>query len=135
MIDYLLDAGPLIGLLDGTDQWHRWSAQALTNLNGPLATTETALAEVCHRLRRLRPALQETLLMVAEGRVAVYPILSSQPQRTAELLEKYPRMDAGDATLVVLSEQFPRAKLLTVDRRDFAIYRRADGRPVPTIMP
>jgi hypothetical protein len=37
-------------------------------------------------------------------------------------------MDAGDATLVVLSEQYPRAKLLTVDTRDFAVYRRGDGK-------
>lgn len=135
MINHLLDAGPLIGLLDAADQWHDWSTNALSEVDEPLATTETALAEVCHRLRHLRPALQATLLMVAEGRLLVFPILSSRPQRTAEFLEKYPKMDAGDATLVVLSEQFPRARLLTVDRRDFAIYRRGDGRAVPTIMP
>jgi hypothetical protein len=38
-INYLVDAGPLIGLLDGDDQWHEWSRQTLTVLDEPLATT------------------------------------------------------------------------------------------------
>jgi predicted nucleic acid-binding protein len=46
-INYLVDAGPLIGLLDGDDQWHEWSRQTLTVLDEPLATTETATAEAC----------------------------------------------------------------------------------------
>jgi len=37
--------------------------------------------------------------------------------------------------LLILSELFPRAKLLTLDRADFSVYRRRDGRPVPCIMP
>jgi hypothetical protein len=44
-------------------------------------------------------------------------------------------MDLGDATLVVLSELYPKAKLVTVDVRDFTIYRRNDGTPVPIIAP
>jgi len=41
----------------------------------------------------------------------------------------------ADATLVVLSEQYPKAKLITIDEKDFTIYRRRDGHPVPCIMP
>jgi hypothetical protein len=33
------------------------------------------------------------------------------------------------------AEARPRARLLTVDVRDFTIYRRRDGSPVPCIMP
>ncbi len=32
-INYLVDAGPLIGLLDQDDQWHEWSRQTLTVLD------------------------------------------------------------------------------------------------------
>ncbi len=134
-INYLVDAGPLVGLLDADDQWHDWSDRTLTVLDEPLASTETALAEACHHLRDHRPALQELMLMLAEGRLRLAPILSVHPRRVGELLEKYPRMDAGDATLVVLSELFPRARLITVDSRDFGIYRRRDGRAVPSIIP
>ena len=133
-INYLVDAGPLIGLLDGDDQWHEWSRQTLTVLDEPLATTETATAEACHRLRNLRPALQELTLMIAEGRVVLVPVLSEHPHRVGELLAKYPRMDAGDATLVVLSELCPRAKLITVDD-DFRHYRRFRHQAIPLVIP
>jgi predicted nucleic acid-binding protein len=134
-INYLLDAGPLVGLFDAADQWHSWSRGALGAIEERMATTETALAEACHHLRRTRSALRDIMLMLAEGRVVLVSILNENPQRIGELLEQYPEMDVGDATLVVLSEVFPRAKLVTIDRRDFSIYRRRDGHAVPTIMP
>ena len=133
-INYLVDAGPLIGLLDRDDQWHRWSTQTLTVLDEPLATTETAVAEACHRLRNLRPALQQLTLMIAEGRVLLVPVLSEHPRRIGELLAKYPLMDTGDATLVVLSELCPRARLITVDD-DFRRYRRFRNQAIPFVMP
>jgi predicted nucleic acid-binding protein len=133
-ISYLVDAGPLIGLLDGDDQWHEWSKQTLTVLDEPLSTTETAIAEACYRLRNLRPALLELTVMVAEGRVVLQPVLSEHPRRVGELLAKYPRMDVGDATLVVLSELFPRATVITVDD-DFRRYRRFRNHAIPLVIP
>ncbi len=133
-INYLVDAGPLIGLLDRSDQWHDWSRETLIILDERLATTETAVAEACHRLGRLRPALLELVKMIEEERVLLVPVLSEQPKRVGELLAKYPEMDAGDATLVVLSEQFPRAKLITVDN-DFRRYRRLRSQVIPLVIP
>lgn len=133
-INYLVDAGPLIGLLDRDDQWHPWSMQTLTVLDEPLATTETAIAEACHRLRNLRPALLELTLMIAEGRVLLLPVLGEYPRRVGELVAKYPRMDVGDATLVVLSELYPRARLITVDN-DFRQYRRLRNQAIPLVIP
>ena len=132
-INYLVDAGPLIGLLDGDDQWHTWSTHTLTVLDEQLVTTETAVAEAFHRLRKLRPALQELTAMMAEGRVRLEPVLSEHPLRVGDLLLKYPLMDAGDATLVVLSELYPRAKLITVDD-DFRRYRRFRNQAVPLVI-
>jgi uncharacterized protein len=133
-INYLVDAGPLIGFLDGDDQWHEWSLRALEVLDEPLVTTETVVAEVCHRLRRLRPALAVIPRLVAEGRLQLAPVFAQQPQRVGELLGKYPAMDAGDATLVVLSELYPRARLITIDE-DFRRYRRMRNQTIPLIMP
>lgn len=134
-IRYLVDAGPLVGLLDADDQWHEWSRETLSVIEEPVASTETAVAEACHHLRRHRPALAALIEMVATGRVILVPTFTTHPERLAALLKKYPLMDAGDATLVVLSEVFPRAKLVTIDVQDFRLYRRQDGRAVPTIMP
>jgi predicted nucleic acid-binding protein len=133
-INYLVDAGPLIGLLDGDDQWHTWSRETLSVLDEQRATTETAVAEACHRLRLLRPALAELVRLIAEERLLLMPVLSEQSRRVGELLAKYPLMDVGDATLVVLSELFPRARLITVDD-DFRRYRRCRNQTIPLVMP
>ncbi|MDO8539252.1 MAG: hypothetical protein Q7S40_02345 [Opitutaceae bacterium] len=44
-------------------------------------------------------------------------------------------MDAADASLVVLSELYPKAKLLTIDARHFGIYRRRENEALPLIAP
>ena len=133
-INYLVDAGPLIGFLDRDDQWHEWSTRTLEVLDEPSATTETVVAEACHRLRKLRPALAVIPRLIAEGRLQLVPAFAAEPGRVGELLAKYPLMDAGDATLVVLSELFPRAKLITVDD-DFRRYRRLRNQVIPLMIP
>jgi uncharacterized protein len=132
---HLLDAGPLVGLLDADDQWHEWSRKTLAAIHGNLRTTETAVAEACYHLRDQRPALSAILRMIDAGALVLEPLVQRRAARIGRLLADYAEMDPGDATLVVLSEQFPRAKLVTVDVRDFTIYRRSDGTPVPIIAP
>ncbi len=45
------------------------------------------------------------------------------------LLRKYAdmNMDLADACIVLLSEAFPQAAVLTLDKRDFVLYRKRDG--------
>jgi hypothetical protein len=62
-------------------------------------------------------------------------IWDAHGKRAAELISRYPNMDAGDASLVVLSENFPRAKIITLDVRDFTVYRRFRDEPLPLIHP
>ena len=121
-INYLVDAGPLVGLLSERDQWHAWSANTLTLLQERLATTETALAEACYLLGNRRTAILEIVHMVQAGVLVPFPTLAEDAGRIGALLQKYPQMDLGDATLVVLSERIPRARLITVDRKDFSVY-------------
>lgn len=134
-INYLVDAGPLVAHLNESDQWHAWASPTIRALGETLHTTEAALAEVCHHLRKRRPAINILMELIETGTLCVHPVFPMQTSRLKEMLSKYDRMDLGDATLVVLSEEYPRAKLITIDRTDFTVYRRRDGNPVPTIMP
>lgn len=68
------------------------------------------------------------------GRLRILPGWE-QSDRLNLLLEKYPQMDAGDASLVVLSERFPKAKIITTDVRDFTVYRRFRNEALPLIHP
>ena len=104
-------------------------------LDETLHTTDAALTEACYLLRHRRSAINMLMDSVENGFLCVHPIFPAQTARIKELLNKYDCMDLADATLVVLSEQYPKAKLITLDKKDFTIYRRHDGLPVPCIMP
>ena len=133
-IDYLVDAGPIVGLLSETDQWHAWSDPALTLIDTQLATTEMAWGEICHLLRKDRIALFAAIEALETGRVVLLPVWD-RASRIRMLMEHYPQMDAGDASLVVLSERFPKAKIITTDVRDFMVYRRFRNEALPLIHP
>lgn len=45
------------------------------------------------------------------------------------------RMDAADASLVMLFEIHRNAKIITTDRRDFTLYRRFGCQRLPVILP
>lgn len=136
VVRYLVDAGPLVGAFSPRDQWHEWSREALGVLGTETYTTETVFAEAGHLLKPYPKGLVQLLRSLHEGKVRFLSVYPQQAARCMELILKYPqRMDVGDASLVILSETYPTAKLLTLDIADFGVYRRQDGRPVPLIAP
>jgi len=44
-------------------------------------------------------------------------------------------MDFADACLVYMSEQQRNSRIITIDRADFAVYRRNGREPIPLIAP
>lgn len=62
-------------------------------------------------------------------------MISGNAARLVQLLQKFERMDVCDGSLVILSEQYPDARIITVDARDFPVYRRFGRDPLPLIMP
>lgn len=135
-VKFLIDAGPLVGAFWPADQWHPWSRSTLSSLRSPVFTTESVLAEAAHLLKPSLPALLQLLAAIDRGLVRFAPVFPGHIARAAEIVSTYaPRSDLGDASLVILSEQFPRAKLITIDRSDFTVYRRSDGKPIPCLMP
>jgi len=135
-VRYLVDAGPLVGAFWPADHWHAWSRKSLSSVGSPVCTTESVFAEAAHHLKTHVPALLQLLAALQAGLVRLIPVGSVGASRAAEFITRYaPRADWGDATLVILSERYPRARLVTIDVRDFTIYRRRDGSPIPCITP
>jgi predicted nucleic acid-binding protein len=135
-VKYLVDAGPLVGAFWAADQWHDWSRQTLASLGQPAITTETVFAEAAHHLKAHAPALLQLLAALETGLVRFHAVYPTHTARAAEIITRYaPRADWGDASLVILSECLPKAQLVTLDVRDFSVYRRRDGSPVPCIQP
>jgi uncharacterized protein len=131
----LVDAGPLIGWLNASDQWHDWSVSVLSKIRGPVHTSEILIGEACWNLGgNSRPA-HALLTLVRKGAIHLLRPWPGHLERTQELMIKYPGMDAGDASLVMLSELHPQATVLTTDRSDFSVYRRFRSQKIPAIYP
>lgn len=131
----IVDAGPLVGWFSAADQWHGWSVAALSARKGPLHTTEIVLGEALYHLGGNSAAAQGLLSLVRGGAVVLHRPWPEGLRRTQELMVKYEEMDAADASLVVLSEQFPKAVVVTTDSRHFRLYRRRKGDALPLVLP
>ena len=131
----IVDAGPLVAWLNQADQWHEWATEALSQGSGPLHTTEIVLGEACYHLGGNSAPAQALLDWVRRGAVVLHAVWPRHLARTQELMLKFEGMDAADASLVVLSELHPRAVIVTVDVKDFRVYRRFRREALPLLMP
>lgn len=134
-VRYLVDAGPLIGWFSRRDQWHDWSTQALQAVDDVLWTSEAVFAEACYQLGGNTPEVAALVELADGGHLRLLAPFGIATGRLRTLLAKYPRMDVCDASLVMLSEMHPAAKIVTLDVRDFGIYRRFRNETLPLICP
>jgi uncharacterized protein len=132
----LVDAGPLVALLDADDQHHPACVAALKSLREPLATVWPAFTEAMYLLADL-PAAQEALWeMLERGVIHLLLLGSADAPRMRELMRKFANrpMDLADAALLRVAEREGIRKIFTVDRLDFSVYR-LHGRARLTLIP
>jgi uncharacterized protein len=125
MPNVLVDAGPLVALIDRTDPYHQRCATALATLRDPLGTVWPAFTEAMYLLRydaRDQRALWD---MIIVGGVSFLEICADDYPRIRELMWKYHDlpMDLADAALVRVAEREGLRRIFTIDRQDFEIYR------------
>ena len=133
---YLLDTGPLVAAFrrpEDKDPFTPWVARLLRSLPYPLFTCDAVLTEAAHFLRspaKLLEAVERGLLVSRFDTQAAAP-------RLAALVAKYADrpMDFADACLVYMSEQTKDCKVGTIDRTDFAVYRRHGREAIPLLLP
>jgi uncharacterized protein len=125
--DVLIDAGPLVALIDRSDSWHPLCRSALEELDASLTTVWPALAEASHLLKHVVGG-RENLLRLMESEIFNLAHLDrGDLPRIRELMLKYHDlpMDLADAALVRVAERDRITTIFTVDRRDFEVYRPA----------
>ena len=134
MRSILVDAGPLIALADRSDKHHRRIAAYLRRFDGRLLTTWPVLAEACHFL----PArIQVEFLRWADaGGIGVVELHESALAALADWKEKYLDlpMDLADATLLWVAQQTGVLEILTIDLRDFSVYRLPNGKALRPVL-
>jgi uncharacterized protein len=132
---YLCDTGPLVGYLIRRDPHHAWAVRLFQQIRPPLLLPEAVLTKTIYFLRDDGMSVTPLFEMMERGIVRVDFDLGAHRARIKALLSRYERMDLADASLVVMSEIHERSQVLTIDRRDFSMYRRHDRKTIDFVAP
>jgi uncharacterized protein len=132
----LVDAGPLVALLNRRDRQHIWVREVLDTIVTPVVTCEAVVSEACFLLSRISGGQDALLELLTNHVIAVDFQLSSELAAVQSLMQKFATvpMSLADACLVRMSELRTSSVILTLDS-DFRIYRRNRRQIIPTIMP
>jgi len=124
----LVDTGFVVALWDRGDPCHGWAAAAASRLRGPWLTCEGCVSEMVFLLGDgLGPAAVLDLYEQLEhGLIVSQHLLPEDLARVRAESARYRgrTVDFADACLMVLSDQYPRLPLATIDSEDIAVYLR-----------
>lgn len=126
----LIDAGPMVAVLDRGDAEHAAVTSALKEIREPLLTVWPAATEAMYLLGFSWRAQCALWRMLEDQRIRLLSLTVEDIPALRALMEKYRDlpMDLADAALVHVAEREDLQQILTVDRRDFTVYRTASGR-------
>ena len=132
----IADAGVIVGLIDRSDQWHRWTVEQASSLIPPFITCEAVIVECCYLLQNVPKGESQALQMIANGVLQIQFSIADEATNLDVLMAKYSDlpMSLADACLVRMSELYDNAAVFTVDQ-DFLIYRKHGRKKIPLISP
>jgi len=131
----ICDTGPIVGYLNRNDPYHAWAVALMKQVRPPMLTCEAVLTEVAYFLREDRLGVDSLFELLERGALRLEFDLAAHWSRVRSLMARYERMDLADASVVVMSELHPRCQVLTVDRKDFSVYRRNDRQVIDFVAP
>lgn len=132
----LVDAGPLVAVLDRREQWHSWAVEQMSKVQAPLLTCEAVITEACFLLQQHPSALRQIQQWAEQGLIKLLPLPEGGLACTLALMQRYANvpMSFADASLLMHAEALRHARIFTLDK-DFTIYRHADGSPPMLVAP
>jgi uncharacterized protein len=130
----IVDTGPLVALLNRKDKSHVWVVQQLNDIQPPMVTCESVLAEATYLTRQTPSARVALIEMVGEGFLTIGMAVADHHSALLAMVRRYADvpMSLADACLVRLAELFPQSLVLTLDS-DFSVYRK-NGRQVIEVL-
>ena len=138
-VDTIIDTGPLVAVLNRSDDYHAECSRLIRALDCPFYTTMAVLTEVMYLLwRRVGWVAQEAMWrMILRGDLLVEHPSPAELVRISEMMGKYNDrpMDFADASLVALAERLSLDRIFTVDQHDFSVYRLHGKKPFTIIGP
>ena len=131
----ICDTGPLVAYLNRNDRYHAWAVALMKQVAPPMLTSEPVLTEVAYFLREDRLEVDPLFQLLERGALRLAFDMSAHWPRVRTLMARYDRMDMADASIVVMTELHTRCQVLTVDRKDFSVYRRNERQVIDFVAP
>jgi uncharacterized protein len=127
----LADTGPLVAIVSPDDQYHQLCVTTLETLPGPILTCWPVITEAAWLLREFPIGFERLLRSVNEGFLEILPVAGEESESVVQVMKKYASLQPqfADAMLVHLANRENIETILTLDRRDFSVYRSARKKP------
>jgi predicted nucleic acid-binding protein len=132
----LIDAGPLVALLDRSDGHHDEIVEVTKSIQDPLVSVWPVLVEAMYLLSFSWKAQKALWEILETGTVRLLDLGDDDIPPMKSLMEKYHDlpMDMADAALVRVAEREGIRRVLTLDQKDFSVYRLTRKGPF-TVLP
>ena len=123
----IVDTGILYALADRKDKWHAPAAAFIAGFTGKLLVPSTVIPETCYLLNTYLGQAAELAFIRAliDRELIVEQVTTTDLARAAEVMKIYADANIGtvDASLVAVAERLKLIKILTADRRHFAMIK------------
>jgi uncharacterized protein len=124
---YLVDTGILYALADRKDKWHARAAKFIADSACRLLVPSTVLPETCYLLNTCigQGAEIAFLRAVIDRELILEQVTTADLARATEVMAVYADANIGmvDASIVAVAERLKLNKILTTDRRHFAMIK------------
>lgn len=133
----LVDSGPLVALFDADDRWHHPVTDFLEMYRGELVTSAANVTEAAWiTVSASDRMLANLLTWLHRGAVSIHNLELQDLSRIAALSAQYRslRPDFADLALLALAERLKLDRILTLDKKDFMVYRLKNGRALHNVL-
>jgi predicted nucleic acid-binding protein len=120
-----------VAIVSPDDQYHELRVKTLETLPGPVLTCWPVITEAAWLLREFPLGFERLLRSINEGFLEILPVAGKESESVVQVMKKYASLQAqfADAMLVYLANRENIETILTLDRRDFSVYRSARKKP------
>jgi predicted nucleic acid-binding protein len=129
----IADTGFVVAFLNRDDRHHEWASEIGRGVSDPLLTCEAVLAETAFQVE----SVGRVLALLQDGFLKVAFELTKNIEEVVALAERYRDRtpDLADLCLIRMSELYDNLPVLTVDEKDFRVYRKNGRDVIPIVCP
>ena len=132
----LIDTGPMVASLNARDPDHDACKVAFSKLSPFAYTCWPVVTEVVYLLGNYSVATTKLFELLRQQTYRLLPLSQADNQAIETILARYKDQDfqLADACLMHLAEREGITEVLTLDRRDFSVFRTSLGKSL-TLLP